>query len=369
MTRHIAWGGSMASRALLVLVTFCALMYGCDQASSPVEQQEKQAGMEEAKPKEPPLQPTEPAQPVVGNIPIAGIVGEKVEGSSFDLRVLDYFSADHYYYVIDRNIETRCNPHPFYCYVAEDPPYIDRAEEATSQAGRKFVVVNYSVTNTSSKTVEPTLSARLHVKGADGKIEVYEQTDDVRPPHSLEDIAPQGLRLAQFIFDVPKEVEPEWVAVAQEATMATGSEEEVWVVDLRESDPQGPRPEEILALQYEYFNMADYERAYDLYAQESKDRVSEQVFVSMQKAAWQEEGQGGVGFIIPSYSFPSVEKYEYFESELATIQVVLYSEAEGEGQHHAHRVEAVLDDEGWRIVMEDDQYIHARCWEDLGRLC
>ena len=33
MTRHIAWGGSMAFRALLVLVTFCALMYGCDVAN------------------------------------------------------------------------------------------------------------------------------------------------------------------------------------------------------------------------------------------------------------------------------------------------------------------------------------------------
>src|SRR5215204_1798868 len=28
------------------------------------------------------------------------IVGEKVERSSFDLRVLDYFTADQYYYVI-----------------------------------------------------------------------------------------------------------------------------------------------------------------------------------------------------------------------------------------------------------------------------
>src|SRR5215218_3913453 len=30
------------------------------------------------------------------------IVGEKVEGSSFDLRVLDYFTAEQYYYVIRR---------------------------------------------------------------------------------------------------------------------------------------------------------------------------------------------------------------------------------------------------------------------------
>jgi hypothetical protein len=59
--RHIAWGGSMAFRALLVLVTF-AVMYGCEQASSPVEQQEKQAGVEEEKPKEPTPQRMEEAK-------------------------------------------------------------------------------------------------------------------------------------------------------------------------------------------------------------------------------------------------------------------------------------------------------------------
>ena len=42
----------MAVRVLLVLAAFAAL-YGCGQASSPVERQEKQGGMEEAKPKEP----------------------------------------------------------------------------------------------------------------------------------------------------------------------------------------------------------------------------------------------------------------------------------------------------------------------------
>jgi hypothetical protein len=350
----------MAFRTLLVLVSFALIMYGCEQPSSPVEQQEKQAGMEEAKPNEAtPPQPTEVAQPVVGNIPIAGIVGEKVEGSSFDLRVLDYFTADHYYYVIDRNIETRCNPDPYNCHVAEEPPYIDKAEEATSQEG-KFVVVNYSVANTSPKTIEPTLSAQLHVKGADGKTQVYEETDDVPPPRTLEDISQHGLRLSQFIFVVPTEVEPELLAVAKEAEEATGSAEE-WVVELRESDPQGPGPEEILALQYEYYNMTDFERVYDLFAQESKDRVSEQVYVSLQREVIQEGGTS----LFPSYSFP----YTLIEGDRATMLVVFYSDAEGEGQGRAHWDKAVLEDEGWRIVMNRGEYIVAGCWEDLGRLC
>jgi hypothetical protein len=199
------------------------------------------------------------------------IVGEKVEGSSFDLRVLDYFTADQYYYVIRTPFRGRLE--------------VVFEEDAISQAG-KFVVVNYSLTNTSSQTIEPVLSAQLHVKGADGKTEVYEETDDFPPPRALKDIARDGLRLSQFIFDVPTEVEPALLAVAEEATTATGSAE-VAVVGLRESDPQGPRPEEILALQSEYFIMTDYERVYDLYAQESKDRVSEQVFVGFQKEAKQ----------------------------------------------------------------------------------
>jgi hypothetical protein len=36
------------------------------------------------------------------------------------------------------------------------------------------------------------------------------------------------------------------------------------VVDLTEVAPQGPRPQEILALQYEYFNMTAWKQAYEL---------------------------------------------------------------------------------------------------------
>src|SRR5215203_4351802 len=271
------------------------------------------------------------------------IVEEKVERSSFDprsaLRVLDYFTAEQYYYVI-----TRVEPMAQWVVFEED---------AISQAG-KFVVVNYSVTNTSPQTIEPVLSAQLHVKGADGKTEVYEETDDFPPPRARnKDIVRDGMRLSQFIFDVPTEVEPELLAVAEEAIGSAVPE----VVDLRESDPQGPRPQEILALQNEYFNMTDFERVYDLYAQESKDRVSEQVFVSAEKKAKQQ----GVSYTTPtSYSIPSAE----IEGDRATIPLVAVEPpVEGEGLHrvtHAHEDEAVLEDEGWRIMMDKGQYIIAK---------
>jgi hypothetical protein len=168
--------------------------------------------------------------------------------------------------------------------------------------------------------------------------------------------------VSQFIFDVPPDVEPELLAVTDEPTVSSSLD--VGVVDLRESDPQGPRPQEILALQYEYFNMTDFERVYDLYAQESKDRVSEQVFMGLQK----EQKQRGVSYTTPtSYSIPSVE----IEGDRATIHLVgIEPPVEGEGLHrvtHAH--EAVLEDEVWRIMMSKGQYIIAKCWETMGRLC
>jgi hypothetical protein len=276
------------------------------------------------------------------------IVGEKVEGSSFDLRVLDYFTAEQYYYVIRR--------------LGSMAEYVVFEEDAISQAG-KFVVVNYSVTNTSPFTIEPVLSAQLHVKGADGKTEVYEETEDFPPPRARnKDIVRYGMRLSQFIFDVPTEVEPELLAVAEEVTAELG------VVDLKESDPQGPSPEEILALQAEYFNMTDFERAYDLYAQQSKDRVSEQAFVGAQKEAKQQ----GVSPTNPtSYSIPSAE----IEGDRATIHFVgIEPPVEREGLHlsrvtHAHEAELVLEDEGWRIMMGKAELFHYKCWETEGRLC
>ena len=45
---------------------------------------------------------------------------------------------------------------------------------------------------------------------------------------------------------------------------------------------------------------------------------------------------------------------------------------EGEGLHRItvpYEAEAVLDDEGWRIMMSKGQYIIAKCWETMGRSC
>ncbi len=122
---------------------------------------------------------------------------------------------------------------------------------------------------------------------------------------------------------------------------------DVGVVDLTGSDPQGARPEEILALQYEYGNMTAWVPAYELFAQESKDRVSEQAYVSVMEKALSESVSAYTG-----YSFPSVD----IKGNRATIErVATDSSEEGEFQDTATQ-EMVLEDAGWRIVMRDEQY-------------
>ena len=157
------------------------------------------------------------------------------------------------------------------------------------------------------------------------------------------------MAVSQFIFDVPTDVEPELLVVTEEPQMDTVYD--VGTIDLTENEPQGPRPEEIYALQMEYYNMADYERAYELFAQETKARVSEQVFTSENQQ--DDEKYGGYSFT--KYSFPSVE----IEGDHATMQVVRsVSGASASASEEQERVtqEAVLEDEGWRILMRDDQY-------------
>jgi hypothetical protein len=317
----------MAVRVLLVLTAF-AVLYGCGQASSPVEKQEKQVGAEQVAREEEQASPEPTTAEAVGNIPIAGIVGESVEAGSFDLRVLDYFVTDNYYY----------------------NGGLYEEEEGISQLG-KFIVVNYSLTNTSPGTISLFFNAYLHARANSGKIEVYEPHQQIIPPHavvsqspvSLDDLPARQMFVSQFIFDVSRDVEAE-LLVVDEITTLGDPPIEVGVVDLTERDPLGPRPEETLALQYEYGNMEEWERAYDLFAQESKDRVSLEQYEATNNKGPKES--------VSEYSFPSVN----VKGDHATIERVFSWETpDDEGQDRATQ-EMVLEDEGWRILMRDEQY-------------
>jgi hypothetical protein len=185
-------------------------------------------------------------------------------------------------------------------------------------------------------------------------IQHYEESDAAAHPSESfgMELAPRQVELSQFIFDVPQDVEPELLAVNSSGSYATATAspnaEEIGVIDLTKEDPQGPQPQEILGLMYEYYNMTAWEQAYELYAQESKARVSEQVFVSQNQ---QDDQRNATSFT--ELSFPTVN----IEGDRATMQVVrsYTTENEGDAQEQITQ-EAVLEDEGWRIVMRDEQY-------------
>ena len=308
----------MVARVLMVLAVF-VVIYGCGRTSPPPEGAEKKGDAGQAETAKSSGAGQE------GNIPISGVVGETVETPQFDYRILDVYSTDNYYYL--------------------ENPSVPTEQEAFSQAG-EFVVLTYSVTNTNPETVTANLGARLFVK-AGNEVEVYEETDQVSHPYSGAivggpELGPRQMLLGQFIFDVPTDVEPETVAVLyeDETEEARG---EAGAVDLTEEDPQGPRPEEVLALQYEYGNMNAWEQAYELFAQESKNEVSQEDYVG----TWEEEPPQS----LTQYAFPSVE----VKGDHATIERV-YTAAtqDGEVQDKATQ-EAVLEDEGWNIVMREDQ--------------
>lgn len=317
--------GITRARVLLVMVVL-AVLYGCSQTSSPVEKQERQGGVEQAAQGELGPGKEEATREVVGNKAISGIVGESVSARSFDYRLLDYFVTDHYYYL--------------------ENPSMDDAMEGLPHAG-KFVVVNYSVTNTSPQNVRPNLSAMLYT-GAGSEAEVYEESGDVMHPKSglgTLELAPGQMGTGQFIFDVPADADPELVAVFFEND-SEHPREEAGVVDLTQQDPFGLRPEEVLALQYEYLNMTAWKQAYELFAEESKREVSLERY-----EAYMNSGQRERPTAVIEYAFPSVE----VEGDHATIErLFTLSTPDGENELEATQ-EAVLEGEGWRILMRDDQ--------------
>ncbi len=263
-----------------------------------------------------------------GNVPISGIVGEAVETDSFEYRVLDQLATDRYFYKVD--------------------PFIDTVVEGYSQAGR-FLVVTYSVTNTSPQAVEANLAASVHARNGDGEVEVYEENDQIFHPKagsSAVELAPRQMGTSQFIFDVPADVEPELITVRVGDEFGS-QQRDAGAIDLTREDPRGPRPEEVLALQYEYTNMDLWEQAYGLFAQESKDRVTLEQYQGSSEAAEAEDAAS-----IKDYAFPSVE----VQGNRATIERVLTGSFEKTGETQDRNTqEAILEDEGWRILMREDQ--------------
>ena len=161
--------------------------------------------------------------------------------------------------------------------------------------------------------------------------------------YQFDDIPPRQMSISQFVFDVPTDVEPELLIVRDEPTVDASFE--VGNVDLTESALQEARPEEAYMLLQEYVSMRDWDQAYDHFAQETKDRVPFEVYRSRQSA----EPDASA---VTDYAFPSVE----VRGDEATIERVLtVNQPDGEFQDGG-TTRAVLEDDGWKLVMSDEAY-------------
>lgn len=117
-----------------------------------------------------------------------------------------------------------------------------------------------------------------------------------------------------------------------------------WAVQGTEAGSAQTPPEEVLALQYQYLNMGDYEAAYDLFTEQSKQLVSpEQYRAYFENAGYYE---------ITNYSFPSVQ----IEGDTVTLVADLSVSSGIAGDEQYQRTQQLaLEELGWRVVMRDEQ--------------
>jgi hypothetical protein len=246
------------------------------------------------------------------------VVGQSVKTPSYNFRILDYFVTDRYYYRSD--------------------PSKDETQEAYPTYG-KFVVVTYSVTNTSPETVIPYLNAAVSTDTAAYRqsTNAYPRIVATQPVLTFLKLAPQQVGISQFIFDVPTDAEVEKLGVSvldEEGHLIGGTR----VVALTSVNHQGPRPEEIVALQFEYINMARWEQAYELHARESKDQFSLQQYTDYASRLQP------VSYL--SYSFSSVN----VDGNHATIEGTSIVSDPRRVSKVRISGETTLEAEGWRIV-------------------
>lgn len=300
-------------RALWVLAAVFAL-YAC--GGNPVGQGGSGGGRAEQE--SPPEAEPSTATPTEGRAYPAGAV---VPFPDFDLRVLDVIERDSFEYADFVNPDgSISNP------------------EVLPTAGA-FLIVAYSARNTADKPLEFGTGATLTASG-----QTYETSDEAEHPDSGDygfELAPEQMKVGLFVFDVGADARPETISIGEGYQ---GNYDRPPVeIDLTNEEPGSAAPDEILALQYEYANMAAWGEAYALYASQSKERVSEARFTEYQT--------GGPRTAIAEYSFPSVE---VDRSQAAVNRVLTVSSAEGEGQDEATQPMA-LEDAGWRVVMREEQ--------------
>ncbi len=112
-----------------------------------------------------------------------------------------------------------------------------------------------------------------------------------------------------------------------------------------EADASGEvTPEEVLALQYQYINARNYEAAYDLFTEESKQLVS----LEQYRAFFKDAGY----YNIVDYTFLSVQ----VEGDTATV-VTDYTVSSGIAaeEEYQRTQQLTFEDGARRVVMRDEQ--------------
>ena len=128
-----------------------------------------------------------------------------------------------------------------------------------------------------------------------------------------------------------------------EAPERTVVEEQAAAPEEQPPEAEQP-PEEILALQYQYINEGNYEAAYSLFAEQSKQLVSPEQY----RAFFENAGY----YDITDYTFLSVQA----EGDVATI-VTDYTVSSGiAGIEQYQRTQQLVGEGGnWRVVMRAEQ--------------
>ena len=322
-------------RIAMWCLLLCVGLVACGQSGSGEPREE--AGNAPAEPKT-----SRPSEAGASKAPLASeapapqtAIGEVLPPEKFDLRVLEVAILDQYFYLEETYSEGTA-----------------QSTNAFPMAG-KFVVVTYSVKNTGTDPLNVGFSGTLSTDGG----ESFEESDDAFHPNALLDgfsggfeLQPRGLELGQFVFDVPADAEPVALTAGytnlSDSPASAGGTSQAGDVDLtRQAEPGSP-PEEVLALQYEYLNMQAWDLAYELFAKQTEDLITE--------TRYTEVNEQEVPNVITQYSFPSVE----VQGNNATIErLITYSEGGVGGQDKATQ-EAIIDGGAWRLLMREDQAIY-----------
>lgn len=117
--------------------------------------------------------------------------------------------------------------------------------------------------------------------------------------------------------------------------------------DTSDDPSEEAAPEETLDLQYQYINSGDYEGAYGLFTDDSKQAVSLEQYTAYFEAT--------APYQITDYSTPSVQ----VDGDSAYLDVALTVSTGTAGiQQYQRTQQMLLTDEGWEVVMRGEQ-IHS----------